>query len=206
MSEVTAIETVFDDESMHVGQVYAKALLAAAHSEGKADLIVEQLSSLVNDVLAKQPALVAIFANPKLAVEEKAGILDRIFGKSIDPILLKTIKVIALRRRFGMIGSIQQAAVRMQDEAQGRLQVIVTTAQALDASALDNLRDKLKTMLKAEVSISNKVDPSVIGGLMVRVGDTVFDGSVDGQLKQMKKATLAKAEQAIREKLSQLSS
>lgn len=206
MSETTSFETVFDDESMHVGQVYAKALLAAAQAEGKVDLIADQLESLVRDVLGKQPALIAAFANPKLPVEDKIGMLDRIFGRSMDPVLLKTIKVIARRRRLGMIPSIQQATSRMRDEAQGRLQVMVTTAQPLDSSALDGLRQKLKQLFNADISLTNKIDPSLIGGLLVRIGDTVYDGSVDGQLTQMKKATLAKAEQAIREKFSSLSS
>ncbi len=206
MSEANLVETVFDDESLHVGQVYAKALLAAAQAEGKVDTIVDQLESLVQDVLSKQPALSAAFVNPKIAVESSVDLLDRVFGRSMDPILLKALKVMARRRRLGMIGSIQQAASRMRDEAQGRLQVLVTTAQALDATALNNLRDKLKDMLKADVALTNKVDPSLIGGLLVRIGDTVFDGSVDGQLNQMKKATLTKAEQTIREKLSSLSS
>jgi len=206
MSEANLVETVFDDESLYVGQVYAKALLAAAQAEGKVDTIVDQLESLVKDVLSKQPALSAAFVNPKIAVESSVDLLDRVFGRSMDSILLKALKVMARRRRLGMIGSIQQAASRMRDEAQGRLQVLVTTAQALDPMALNNLRDKLKDMLKADVALTNKVDPSVIGGLLVRIGDTVFDGSVDGQLNQMKKATLAKAEQKIREKLSSLSS
>ncbi len=206
MSEANSIETVFDDESMHVGQVYAKALLGAAQAEGKVDAIVDQLESLVKDVLAKQPVLSAAFVNPKVAVENNVALLDRVFGQAMDPILLKALKVMARRRRLGMITSIQQAASRMRDEAQGRLQVFVTTAQELDVAALNSLREKLKTMLKAEVALTNKVEPSVIGGLLVRIGDTVFDGSVDGQLNQMKKATLANAEKAIREKLSSLSS
>ncbi len=206
MPEANAIETVFDDESMHVGQVYAKALLGAAQAEGKVDEIVDQLESLVKDVLAKQPALAAAFVNPKIAVESNVALLDRVFGNKMDPLLLKALKVMARRRRLGMVASIQQSASKMRDEAQGRLQVFVTTAQQLDPSALNNLREKLKAMLNAEVALTNKVDPSVIGGLLVRIGDTVFDGSVDGQLNQMKKATLEKAEKAIREKLSSLSS
>jgi F-type H+-transporting ATPase subunit delta len=206
MSEANLVENVFDDESLHVGQVYAKALMATAQAEGKVDVIVDQLESLVKDVLSKQPALSAAFVNPKISVESSVDLLDRVFGRAMDPTLLKSLKVMARRRRLGMIASIQQAASRMRDEAQGRLQVQVTTAQALDASALNSLREKLKGMLNADVSLTNKVDPSVIGGLLVRIGDTVFDGSVDGQLNQMKKATLAKAEQTIREKLSALSS
>jgi F-type H+-transporting ATPase subunit delta len=206
MSEANSVDTVFDDESLHVGQVYAKALLAASQAEGKVDAIVDQLESLVKDVLAKQPALSAAFVNPKIPVESSVELLDRVFGKTMDPLLLKALKVMARRRRLGMIGSIHQAAVKMRDESQGRLQVTVTTAHPLDAAALAHLRGKLNSMLHAEVALNNKVDPSVIGGLLVRIGDTVFDGSVDGQLNQMKKSTLAKAEQAIREKLSTLSS
>jgi F-type H+-transporting ATPase subunit delta len=86
------------------------------------------------------------------------------------------------------------------------LRIIVTTAQPLDAAAVESLKVKLQDIFKAEVVITTKVDASVLGGLLIRVGDVVFDGSVDGQLKQLRKATLAKAEQVIRDKLNSLAS
>ena len=94
----------------------------------------------------------------------------------------------------------------MRDEAVGRVRVLVTTAQQLDTDAISSLKKKLQNLFKKEVAITTKVDATVLGGLIVRVGDVVFDGSVDGQLKLLKKATLAKAEIAIREKLSSLAS
>ena len=204
MSETMAIENVFDDESLHVGQVYAKAILAAAEAEGKVDVVVEQLRSLVVDVLAKQPALAAVFADPKRSVEDKLNLIDRAFGRVADPSLVKSLKIVARRRRLPMLPSILQAVLKMRDQVQGRLQVVVTSALPLDGNTVSNLRDRLAQLLKADVSLTTKVDPSILGGLVVRVGDTVFDGSVDNHLDQMRKTTKLKMEQSMREKLSSL--
>jgi F-type H+-transporting ATPase subunit delta len=202
MSDSNAIETIFDDESMHVGQVYAKAILAAAAAEGKVDIVVDQLESLVVDILNNQPVLAAFFADPKKSIEEKVVFIDKAFGHSAEACLIKSLKVIARRRRLAMLPSIQQAVAKMRDEALGRMPVLVTSASPLSQEAINGLRDRLKQILNADVSVSTKVDPAILGGLLVRVGDTVFDGSVDGRLEQMRKATKAKAEQTMREKLS----
>ncbi len=206
MSETIAIENVFDDESMHVGQVYAKAILAAAEAEGKVDVVVEQLQSLVVDVLSKQPNLAAIFADPKRSIEDKIGFIDKAFGRVADPCLVRSLKIIAGRRRLPMLPSILQAVLKIRDEAQGRLQVVVTSAEPLNDQAIKGLRERLSQLLKAEISVTTKVDPAILGGLVVRVGDTVFDGSVDNRLEQMRKTTKLKAEQSMREKLSTLTS
>jgi F-type H+-transporting ATPase subunit delta len=206
MSESIKNETAFDDESMHVGQVYAKALLGAAGAAGNVDGMVQQFHSLIADVLDKQPALEAVLANPKLAADEKIRILEKVFAGKMDGTLLTFLKVLAVRRRFGAIRSVYQSVVRLRDEAVGRLRILVTTAQELDASAIESLTKKLGEIFKTEVVVSTKVDASVLGGLMIRVGDVVFDGSVDGQLNQLKKATIAKAEQVIRDRLSSLAS
>jgi F-type H+-transporting ATPase subunit delta len=64
----------------------------------------------------------------------------------------------------------------------------------------------LSGIFKKEVILNTKVDATVLGGLLIRVGDVVYDGSVDGQLKQLRAATIAKTEQTIRDKLSSLAS
>jgi F-type H+-transporting ATPase subunit delta len=206
MSESNSKETQFDDESIHVGQVYAKALLAAAQASGNVELVVAEFDSLVHDVMNKQPSFEAALANPKLATDDKIRLLDNLFSKKMDPTLLKFLKVLATRRRFGCVRSVYQSVSNLRDEATGKLRIIVTTALPVDASTLDTLKTKLSSVFKKDVVISTRVDASVIGGLLIRVGDVVFDGSVDGQLKLLKSATIAKAEQAIRDKLSTLAS
>ena len=206
MSEEQQNDSGFDDESMHVGPIYAKALLAAIGSSGNVDSMMEQFHSLVHDVFDKQPVLEAALANPKLASEEKIRVLDKAFAGKMDGTLLTFLKVVSRRGRMNSIRGIYHAAASLRDEAVGRVRVLVTTAQPLDAAAIESLKSKLESLFKKQVAITTKVDATVLGGLIVRVGDMVFDASVDGQLKLLKKATLAKAEIAIREKLSSLAS
>jgi len=206
MSESKQTITVFDDESMHVGQVYAKALLAASEATGNVDEMVAQFDSFVHDVLDKQPILELALANPKLPADEKVRVLDKAFAQNMDSTLLKFLKVLAIRRRFGAVRSVFQSVSNLRDEAVGRLRILVTTAQPLDAEALESVKMKLTGIFKTEVILNTKVDASVLGGLLIRVGDVVYDGSVDGQLKQLRAATIAKTEQTIRDKLSTLAS
>jgi len=205
-AETIKIDTVFDDESLHVGQVYAKALLAAAGSASEIDGVVAELKSVVADVLNKQPGLAAIFANPRIDVESKVAMLDRIFGSQVSPTLLNFLKVVARRRRLGMLRSIEKSVGIMRDAATGRLQVLLTTAEPLDTASMEAIRASLSLKFNAQVSVSNKVDASILGGLVIRVGDVVYDGSVDGQLKNLRNSTVAKAEQAIRDRLGSLAS
>ena len=206
MSENQKNESVFDDESMHVGPIYAKALLAAVGSSGNVDALMEQFHSLIHDVFDKQPVLEMALANPKLPSDEKIRVLDKAFGGKMDATLLTFLKVVSRRGRLSAIRGIYRAAAALRDEAIGRVRVLVTTSQPLDAVALSSLKEKLQNLFKKEVAITTKVDATILGGLIVRVGDMVFDGSVDGQLNLLKKASLAKAEIAIREKLSSLAS
>jgi len=206
MSENQKNESAFDDESMHVGPIYAKALLAAVGSSGNVDELMEQFHSLIHDVFDTQPVLEMALANPKLPSDEKIRLLDKAFSGKMDETLLTFLKVVSRRGRLSAIRGIYRAAASLRDEAVGRVRVLVTTSQPLDAAALSSLKEKLQNLFKKEVAITTKVDATILGGLIVRVGDMVFDGSVDGQLNLLKKATLAKAEIAIREKLSSLAS
>ena len=206
MSEIQKNDSAFDDESMHVGPIYAKALLAAVGSSGNVDAVMEQFHSLIHDVFDTQPVLEMALANPKLPSEEKNRLLDKAFNGKMDATLLTFLKVVSRRGRLSAIRGIYHAAASLRDEAIGRVRVLVTTSQPLDAAALSSLKEKLQKLFKKEVAITTKVDATILGGLIVRVGDMVFDGSVDGQLNLLKKATLAKAEIAIREKLKSLAS
>jgi len=196
--QVSQVATVFDSEEQHVGQVYAKALLQAANSSNKIDLVVEQLDSFVEDVLSKNPAMDFFLSNPKQSVESKIGLLDRVFGGKMDSILLNFLKVLCRRHRIHFVRGVLRAAAELRDEIAGRVQVQVTTSTALDSATESSLVAKLKSTLSKDVRLVKKIDPSIIGGLLVRVGDTVFDGSVDGQLRVLRRELTTKTDASIR--------
>jgi F-type H+-transporting ATPase subunit delta len=199
MSEPSSrIATVFDSEEQHVGEVYAKALLASAVKEGSVDTVVDQLESLVVDVLDKNPKLEFALMNTKMAVDDKWVMLDRVFGGKMHATLLTFLKVIVRRHRVGALRAVQMAASKLRDEWAGRMQVEVTVSAPMDAAAESALIDKLQNVFRKEVRLQTKVDPAILGGLVIRVGDTVYDGSVDGQLRVLRKSVAQRAEGALR--------
>jgi F-type H+-transporting ATPase subunit delta len=198
MSEqVSKIPTVFDSDEQQIGEIYATALLGAV-AKDKIDQVVDEFESFVSGVLDKHPALDVAIANPKLSVESKNEMLDRIFKGKMDNTLLTFLKVLGRRQRLGSLRAIQKAASRLADETAGRVRAVVTVSDQLSADAQRTLTEKLSAIFKKEVRIAVKVDPNILGGLVVRIGDTVFDGSVDGQLKSLHKLVSQRAENAVR--------
>jgi len=129
MSEkVSKIATVFDSEEQHVGQLYAKALLQAASSDGQVDNVVDELESFVGEVFEKSPSLETILSNPKMSADEKIGILDRVFSSSMNSTLLKFLKVLCRRQRMQFVRAIARSAADQRDELAGRMQVDVITS------------------------------------------------------------------------------
>jgi F-type H+-transporting ATPase subunit delta len=205
MSEqATQVATVFDSEEQHVGQVYAKALLQAATAASKVDTVVDQLESLVRDVMEKNQGMDIVLSNPKRSVEEKMGFLDRVLGSKMDVTLLNFLKVLCRRHRIQHLRAISRSATELRDEMAGRMQVFVTTSAPLDSNSESALASKLKSTFRKDVRIIAKVDPTIIGGLIVRIGDTVFDGSIDGQLKVLRRDLNSRAEAAIRVQADQM--
>lgn len=192
------VPTVFDSEEQHVGEVYARALLSAGQSSNSVDQIVDELESLVVDVLDESPKLEYALGNPKMSVEDKWGMIDRVFTGKMAPTLVTFLKVLARRQRLSSLRSIQKAASQLRDQLAGRIQVQATVAEELTDSARDSLVESLKKAFKKDVRLTTKVDPSILGGLVIRVGDTVLDGSVDGQLSALRKTVGQRAESALR--------
>lgn len=182
-------ETVFDTGAEHLGRVYAEALLAAAEKAGNADVVVGQLEEMVSGALAEHPELAAAFSSPRVSVDEKSRILDRLFADKLDPMVLRFLKVVAGRGRLGYVRNIASAARAQRDEALGRTVALVTTAVPLDDSLRGQVIERLATKLGREIVLRERVDPALVGGLVIRVGDIVYDSSVAGRLNGMAKKT-----------------
>lgn len=191
------VASVFDSEEEHVGEVYAKALLGVARKSSNTDELLNQFQTVVEEVFSKNPKLEAALNSPKLSVEQKESLLDKILGPHVDPTLLKFIKVLCRRQRLNFVRGIQRSITEFRDEELGRVRVLVTSAIELSSQEVDGIRGQLKTKLNREVSVVTKVDPSIIGGLVLRIGDTVFDGSVTGKFDQLLRAAKTGSARAL---------
>ena len=192
-------QAAYDIDRQQVGEVYAKALLAAAGDQ--AGEVVEQLDSLLDDVFAKLPELEPVLASPRVAHEEKERLLDQAFRGQMQPVLLNFLKVSSRRRRLDCLQAVRRAARELLNQLQGKVEVRVTTAAPVEAPLMENIRQRLSQQLGAEVVINADVDPAVLGGLIVRVGDKIFDGSIANRLSRVRQSALSGVAQTVRQSL-----
>jgi len=193
-------ETI-DAGRQHLGTVYAKALLGAAEKMGQADHVVEELEAIVSDVLNKLPQVDAMLETPRLTHEERLPILDRAFGGRLSPTTLTFLKVVSEHGRLDCLRAIARSARKQLNVARGRVEVHVETAFPLSNPVRERIMSRLRELLHREVVLSATVNDELIGGLVVRVGDTVYDASVAASLKRMAQVTLDHTKQTIRESL-----
>ena len=200
MADTPKQPTVFDTDQQHLGNVYAKALMGFGQQSGQVDKLVEELSGVV-DVLNQLPKLRLALESPRIPLEAKAKLIDTAFKGRISNDTLNFLKIVGNKRRFDCLGAIGASARGMQDDMAGRVQATLTTAEPVDDAVRQNVSQRLAKVLGKQVVLSSVVDPKIIGGMVVRVGDTVYDASVTNQLSQVRAKAIKRAADAIREKL-----
>ena len=189
MTESVKHETVLDTGAEQLGKTYARALVGAAKNAGVVDQVIAQLGTLVEDYLGESEQLQAAFASPRVDESEKVRIIDRMFGDEFDPILVKFLKVMAGRSRLGYVKAVRDAADEIHDEMLGRVVASVLTAVPLDDALRSQISSQLGSLMNKEVRLRESVDPDLIGGMVIRVGDRVFDSSVANRLDTMARRT-----------------
>ena len=208
MTEAAKHETVLDTSAEQLGKTYARALINAAKSEGDwvPETVVGQLNQIVDEFLGGSGALRAAFASPRISEGEKVRVINRIFGEDFHPLLVKFLKVMASRDRLGYVHAVRKAADDIYDDMMGRVVASVRTAVPLDDSMRSQITDKLSSVLNRQVRLAESVDPKLIGGMVIRIGDRVFDGSVANRLDKMARNTRAGFSSKLLEKFEQFSS
>jgi len=188
-------ETV-DIGKQQVAAVYAKALIGAAEKAGKTSDVIDELDSIVDDVLAKSPDFEATIGSSRLSIEEKTGLIDRAFEGGSEQITT-FLKVLANHDRLDCIREVRAEAKRLYNDLKKRRAVEVITAQPLTKEQKEEVVDTLQKKMSCDVDLTEKVDEDIIGGMIVRVGDTIIDGSVQNKLAEMKSQAVQKVVEQI---------
>jgi len=181
-----AQKTVLDIEAEKVAAVYAKALLGAAQTVGQVDEILDELESVVREAIEPNQRFAELLGGEQISHEERVGLLDRVFGKSVSETLLAFLKVISAHQRLGCLAAISKRLRELVDDLNGIVQVTVRTPGAVDDALRDEIAKELASVLGGRPEIHVINDPSLLGGVVVRVGDTIYDGSVATRLAQMR--------------------
>lgn len=202
MSDLPQHSTALDSDQQQVGALYAKALLGAAGD--LVDQTVNQLESVVAECLDKHPSLEMALNSPRITQTHKEAMLDRIFQGRIDATLLNFLKVLCRRGRISSLRAIQVTASQMREEQLGKQRVIVNTAQPLTDLQRSQIADSFKAAYGKEAILVERVDAALLGGIVLRVGDQVIDGSVLGRMDSMRRAVASGVQKAIRDRYESL--
>jgi F-type H+-transporting ATPase subunit delta len=188
---------VFDVDAERLARVYAEAALGAAGDLAAQESLVEELESLVNDVLSRDPRIEEVFASELIPEEDKLAMIDRIFGGRASQILVNVLKVMARHKRLGVIRPLAAVARKLWQQRAGRLPVQLETAQELDPALEQEILSSFAKVLSANPIVTRRVNPDLIGGFVMRVGDRVYDGSVRTRLEHMRHGMINRAVEAI---------
>ena len=141
------------------------------------------------DTLEGSPRLLEVFADPSVDGGQKLSLLDALAEKiGIYREVRNFLALIIEHQRLGQIEQILDAYHRVADEGVGLVEAEVTSSRELTAESKQEMEFEISKLAVSRVSVSYKQDASLIGGAVVRIGSTVYDGSVRGQLTQMKLA------------------
>jgi F-type H+-transporting ATPase subunit delta len=171
---------------------YAEALLALAQ-RAKAP---GEWGALFGDVAAaieQDPRLKRFLESPRVSESRKRAIIGAAFGKRLPETLVRFLQILVHNRRQMLIPSIAAEYTRLLDDLEGRIHADVMVARPMDAAAQAALAERLTTAMGGGKRVTPvvRVFPAILGGAIVRIGDTVVDGSVRTRLGRLRKRLAA---------------
>lgn len=167
-----------------VSERYALSLYEIAADEQKEKEYLEELTA-VCDVFAQEPAFLKVLQTPSIAMEEKRDVLRRVFEGRIQPYLLNFLMLITEKGRVGLVRDMCQAYKEHYYWENGIVEVRAVTARPLSDALRERLQHKMETVTKKKVMLETSVDPSVIGGIIVKLGNEQFDTSLRSRLDEI---------------------
>ncbi|MBC8426405.1 ATP synthase F1 subunit delta [bacterium] len=164
---------------------YAQALLDTSRKAGVLDGVAESYAAVVA-LYAERPDLASFLEGPQVSDREKKQLLDNVFGRRIEPVLLHFFLLLLAKGRIGHLVDIRTAFQLLVEENQGFVRARVVTAVPLPDDLERDLTDKLASLTGKKITLRKRVDPAVIGGVCVSMGDQVIDGTIQTNLAKMR--------------------
>ena len=177
-----------DESSISVR--YARALFELSEEEKNLSALKND-TELIANVCNSSPEFMQLLKNPVVKASQKIHIVLLIFKEKIDGLTLDFLKLVIQNKREIFITSICRNILSLIKEAKGIKTVILTTATGIDEKSLDNITKILEEELGSTVEISGKINPRILGGMILRIDDKQYDASIAARLSKIKKELLS---------------
>jgi F-type H+-transporting ATPase subunit delta len=172
-----------------VARNYADALLEIARREGTVERCGDLLDAVAG-VFAADPRLQGVFMSPRIAKAAKQRLIARSLAGVAPPSFVRFLQAIVQRGRQGIVGEIAEEYEQLVDRHLDRVHAVVSTARPADAALRADVARRLGQVFGKTVRAHFRTEPSLLGGVVVRSGDRVFDGSLRRRLKILRQRML----------------
>lgn len=169
-----------------LGRVYAKALIDLAQEQKQLEEVRQDMQ-LISSVVTEARDLSNVMNSPIVKADKKEAILKEIFDGKIGEMSMRFLKIVLDHGREGSLAVIAQAFENMYLQLKGIEKVKVTTAYALSEAEVKAVTEKAASYTGKQVELNQHVDESIIGGMVLRVGDKRYNGSLAHQLKTLRR-------------------
>lgn len=187
----------FDRETQQLARVYAEALVRAAQERGEVDSLREELDQFFNRVVPRDPLISAFFESGAIGRRRRAEMLDKVFTPRVSELFSNLLMVLNDHERLVMIRPIAATYHALCDERAGRMRVEVRSAVELSEPQRQQLVERLRQELQKEPVLDTTVDADLIGGVTVKIGDLLYDGSIRTRLQDIRKQLIARSNYEI---------
>lgn len=185
-----------DDNDLQVGRLYADAVLKLAEEQGQADALRDELQEVV-EFLDQNPKAEHFLSSPLVDEDARTRVIEGLFRGKASDLLTDSLQVINRKERLGSLRAIAAAYRTAHRALRGWMDVHVHTAVPLSDALRKRLLDALSASTHRHPALIEKVDPSMIGGLVIEIEGRKFDASVASRLHDLSEALLTRASREI---------
>lgn len=176
--------------NIQLARKYGTAIFEIANEDNKLEEYGRELAD-VSQALFAQAELKDFLTNPQIQPEDKKQVLLRLLKDQVSPMMMNFLLLLVDKRRIVLLEAINDCYQELSNKAQGIIVADVTTAYELKAELRSCLSSKLESVTGKKVQLRTHQDQSIIGGVVVKIGDTRIDGSVIGRLQALKAELMA---------------
>jgi F-type H+-transporting ATPase subunit delta len=191
-----------DVGAQRVARVYAEALLTAADQAGQADALEQEYASLLRDAFQAE-YLETILCSGAIGRKHKAELIAKVFQGRASATFFNYLQVLNEHERLDLLRPIFAAFRQLREQRARRMRVQVRSAVALPADQRDRLVSELRQTFQVEPILQEQVDPDLLGGMVVRVGDWVYDASIRRELETIRSELIARSSHEIQSRRDQ---
>lgn len=169
-----------------VARRYAQAFFEVGRERDQIAALKQDLA-LLTETIETQPSLRAVWLHPRISPRKKLQVMTELFEKHVSPYTLQLLRLLADKRREASLPTVYEQFCALYDQEHGIMQANVRSAVDLPEATLERLQQALSAATGKQIQLSTTVDPDLLGGLVVQIGDRRYDASIRRQLATLRR-------------------